>query len=87
MAEKVGAFWKKELPDGRVVYNGHVTINGEKVKLNLWQNDKGDNPKRPDLNAVLDTYEPKPKDGADRAEQEREFRKDNDVPDVDDIPF
>ena len=34
MAEKVGAFWKKELPDGRVVYNGHITHNGElKTKI------------------------------------------------------
>ena len=58
-AEKVGAFWRKDLPDGRVVYNGHITHKGEKIKLNLWENDKGDNPKRPDLNAVLDTYVPK----------------------------
>ena len=67
MAEKVGAFWKKELPDGRVVYNGHIIHNGEKIKLNLWVNDKGDNPKRPDLNALLDTYVPKAKDAEERA--------------------
>jgi hypothetical protein len=67
MAEKVGAFWKKELADGRVVYNGHITHNGEKIKLNLWVGDKGDNPKRPDLNAYLDTYVPKAKDAEEKA--------------------
>ena len=72
-AEKVGAFWRKDLPDGRVVYNGHITHNGEKIKLNLWENDKGDNPKRPDLNAVLDTYVPKAQGGSG--------------PDDDSIPF
>ena len=58
---KVGAFWKKILPDGKVVFNGAVTLNGVTTKLNLWENDKGDNPKRPDLNAVLDLYVPKTK--------------------------
>jgi hypothetical protein len=58
---KVGAFWKKVLPDGRVVYNGSIKIDEKIVKLNLWENDKGDNPKRPDLNALLDLYEPKTK--------------------------
>ena len=58
---KDGAFWRKTLPDGRVVYNGHITIGGVKHKFNLWENDKGDNPNRPDLNAVKDTYVPKAK--------------------------
>lgn len=85
MAEKVGAFWKKELADGRVVYNGHIVYNGEKIKLNLWVGDKGDNPKRPDLNAYLDTYVPK-KDAEEKALDEAvaaQAEPDNDDP----LPF
>lgn len=86
MAEKVGAFWKKELSDGRVVYNGHITHNGEKIKLNLWVGDKGDNPKRPDLNAYLDTYVPKPKDAAVEDEAEKVLAEATETDD-DLIPF
>jgi hypothetical protein len=85
MAEKVGAFWKKELPDGRVVYNGHITHNGEKIKLNLWVGDKADNPKRPDLNAYLDTYVPKAKPEKSLDDEAEEVLADA-IPD-DDIPF
>jgi hypothetical protein len=62
--QKDGAFWKKILPDGRVVYNGSVTVDGKIIRLNLWENDKGENPKRPDLNAVIDTWVPKTKAAA-----------------------
>ena len=53
---KIGAFWKKVLSGGRIVYNGHIEHNGEKVKLNLWVNDKQGIEKRPDLTAYLDTF-------------------------------
>ena len=54
--KKVGAFWKKTLQSGKVVYNGHIEITGEKIRLNLWVNDKQGIEKRPDLTAYLDTY-------------------------------
>lgn len=59
--ERVGAFWMKKLASGKVVYNGYILITGEQHRFNLWVNDKGDNPARPDLVAVVDDYEPKPK--------------------------
>jgi len=57
--KKVGAFWKKVLADGRVLYGGHIEHNGEKIRLTLWVNDKKGIEKRPDLTAYLDTFEPK----------------------------
>lgn len=55
--QKIGAFWKKVLVDGRVVYGGHIVLaDGNKINVNLWVNDKQDNPKRPDLVAYLDTF-------------------------------
>ena len=56
--EKVGAFWKKVLGDGRVLYGGHINYKGEKIKLTLWVNDKKGIEKRPDLTAYLDTFTP-----------------------------
>jgi hypothetical protein len=59
--KKVGAFWKKVLPDGRIVYGGHVILDDKKIRLNLWVNDKKGIEKRPDLTAYLDTFVPKAK--------------------------
>lgn len=59
-AKKVGAFWKKTLPDGRIVYGGHIVLEDDKkIRLNLWVNDKKGIEKRPDLMAYLDTFVPK----------------------------
>lgn len=58
MAKKCGSFWKKTLTDGRVVFTGSIKVEEKVIRLNLWENDKADNPKRPDLNAVIDTWVP-----------------------------
>ena len=60
-APKVGAFWKKTLADGRIVYGGKVELDSKVYRLNLWVNDKKGIEKRPDLTAYLDTFVPKPK--------------------------
>lgn len=58
---KIGAFWKKVLPDGRTVYNGSIKDGEKTIRMNLWVNEKKTNPKQPDLNAILDTWIPKTK--------------------------
>ena len=83
--EKLGALWVRELASGMVIYSGSVTIDGKITKITLFPNDKGDNPKRPDFNIVLDTYVPKP-----RVEQPEpaEDAEESPAPDKDDsIPF
>lgn len=48
---RIGALWIKEGRKGKFM-SGNVEIDGVKVDIVVFKNDKGDNPKRPDYSIL-----------------------------------
>lgn len=47
MASRIGGLWLKQGRQGKFM-SGEIEINGKKIQIVVFKNDKGDNPKRPD---------------------------------------
>lgn len=45
--ESLGALWKRQGTKGEF-FTGNIEVNGTKLDIVIFSNDKGDNPKRPD---------------------------------------
>lgn len=46
--KKLGALWLRQSQAGKHFMTGELEIEGEKIQIVAFQNDKGDNEKRPD---------------------------------------
>ena len=72
---KVGALWKRKSErTGRTYLSGVIKFGEEEIKISVWPNDKGDNPKRPDY-VIQSQVEAPPPEEAPETE------------DADEIPF
>jgi hypothetical protein len=77
--KKIGALWKKTTRTGKVLLTGNVEVNGEKIKLAVFENGyKEAGTRQPDYIVYLDTFVP----GSNRRE---ETPPPDDDPEV--IPF
>lgn len=48
MADSLGALWIKTSAKGVEFMSGNIEVNGQKIEIVAFRNDKGDNPKKPD---------------------------------------
>lgn len=48
MNDAIGALWEKESKKGTRYLSGKVKVGGQEVEIVVFENDKGDNSKRPD---------------------------------------
>jgi len=55
--KSIGAFWKKTSKKGNIFYSGNVEVNGQKVKITMFPNNRKTEDRHPDFNIYLDTYE------------------------------
>jgi hypothetical protein len=47
--DAIGALWEKKDKNGKTFYSGQIEISqSQKINVVCFQNDKGDNPKKPD---------------------------------------
>lgn len=53
MKEKSIGLWEKTSQKGNKYYVGKMKIKNEEYTINLFKNEKGDNPKRPDYNMLV----------------------------------
>lgn len=52
MSDRIGALWVKESKNGQKFMSGNIEIDGQKIDVVVFKNDKGDNPKRPDYSIL-----------------------------------
>ena len=88
-----GAIWIKTAKSGLVYKSGRINVEWKEYNISMFDNDKGDNPNRPDFNVILEPTEeqnnnssqqnndtaPIPQDNSDHSKKE-------DIS-VEDIPF
>ena len=49
MADSIGALWEKtSSKTGDKFMSGNIEVNGQKIDVIVFKNDKGDNDKKPD---------------------------------------
>jgi uncharacterized protein (DUF736 family) len=65
--KKVGSLWIRESKEGKKYLSGVFKWGEEEIKISVWKNDKGDNPKRPDytIQAQIEETPPPPDDDDD----------------------
>lgn len=64
--KKVGSLWIRKSTSGKTYLSGVIKPEGgEEIKISVWKNDKGDNPKRPDYVIQAQVEEPPPPPPAD----------------------
>lgn len=44
----IGALWIKQSKSGTEFMSGYIEINGQKIDIVVFKNDKGDNDRKPD---------------------------------------
>jgi uncharacterized protein (DUF736 family) len=44
----IGAFWERQSKAGKTYLSGSIEIDGKRIEIIAFRNDKGDNAKRPD---------------------------------------
>lgn len=54
----IGALWERESRAGKKRLTGNVSIDGQRVQVVAFQNNKQGNAKRPDWLVFLDTWDP-----------------------------
>lgn len=56
---EIGAFWtKKSKKDEKKFWSGHITVDGKKVDLVMYPNDKKTEDKHPSLRVYIDKGNP-----------------------------
>ena len=55
--KKIGGLWLKDGQKGKF-FSGQLELDGKKIDILVFKNDKGDNPKRPDYQIMLRDDEP-----------------------------
>jgi uncharacterized protein (DUF736 family) len=82
MEKAIGALWTKKSAKGQDFLSGHIEIDGKKIKLVVFKNDKEDNASRPDFRI----FEAKPMEGQAPRQTTQAPRASADEF-TDDIPF
>jgi uncharacterized protein (DUF736 family) len=63
---RIGALWAKTTNSGKNILSGPIKCPRCEAdyKITVWENNKGDNPKRPDYTITEDTFTPRERPAA-----------------------